>query len=265
MLAALRWRRGIDVDHLDVAAACAALCGLAGLTVPALIARIPEPEDEDDDDTQDGPHDEAAAEPEPIGPSGPKQLYVDVAALPGLAWKSALVAAVSGGLVGAALGWSWPLVFWIPLVPIGVALAVIDWRTQLLPTKLIWPAYALTLAGVLVAWLATRDTGDVVRAFWGWLMAGGLYFLLWVVYPRGLGYGDVRLSGILGIILGYLGWGEVLTGIYAGFLLGGVGGGLLSVLRLVKRKSFPFGPFMLVGALVGVLWGDAVLAGLVGN
>ncbi len=96
-------------------------------------------------------------------------------------------------------------------------------------------------------------------------MAGGLYFLLWVVYPRGLGYGDVRLSGILGIILGYLGWGELLTGIYAGFLLGGVGGGLLSVLRLVKRKSFPFGPFMLVGALVGVLWGDAVLAGLVGN
>ncbi|MFN8194253.1 MAG: A24 family peptidase [Nocardioidaceae bacterium] len=258
------------MDPTVVVPACAVLCGLAGLAVPALIGRIPEPEPEPHDDAHEeavpGLDDgRAGTEPEIVATPAPKEPYAEIAARPGLAWKSALASAAAGALVGLALGWSWPLLFWAPLVPLGVALAVIDWRTQLLPTKLIWPAYAVTLAGVLVVWLATRDTGDVTRAFWGWLMAGGLYFLLWVVYPRGLGYGDVRLSGILGIILGHLGWGEVLTGVYAGFLLGGVLGGLLSVLRVVKRKSFPFGPFMLVGALVGLLWGDPVLASLAGR
>ena len=75
-----------------------------------------------------------------------------------------------------------------------------------------------------------------------------------------MGYGDVRLSGVLGIALGYLGWAELLTGVYAGFLIGGVGGLLLSALRIVDRKAYPFGPFMLVGALVGVLAGPYVAA-----
>ena len=65
------------------------------------------------------------------------------------------------------------------------------------------------------------------------------------------------------LALGYLGWGELLVGLYAGFLLGGVGGGLLSVLRVVERKAFPFGPFMIVGALVGVVAGDLLLESLV--
>ena len=73
-----------------------------------------------------------------------------------------------------------------------------------------------------------------------------------------MGYGDVRLAGLLGIALGWLGWSELLTGVYAGFLLGGVGGLALSLLRLVDRRAYPFGPFMLLGALVGVLAGPAV-------
>ena len=68
---------------------------------------------------------------------------------------------------------------------------------------------------------------------------------MWVVYPRGLGYGDVRLSGLLGLALGYLGWGEVLVGMYAGFLLGGIIGGVLALAKVVDRKRYPFGPFML--------------------
>ncbi len=73
--------------------------------------------------------------------------------------------------------------------------------------------------------------------------------MLWFVYPRGMGYGDVRLSGVLGIALGLPRLGaQLVLGIYAGFLLGGVGGLLLSLLRLVDRKAYPFGPFMLAGA-----------------
>ena len=152
------------------------------------------------------------------------------------------------------------MVYLLPLVPVCVALAVVDWRTRLLPTKVIRPSYLLVVVGVLVCFAATRDVDDLVRAGWGLLVAFGLYWLLWRVYPRGMGFGDVRLSGVLGIALGQLGWGPLIVGVYAGFLLGGVLGGLLSVLRVVDRKGYPFGPFMLVGALVGILWGFPILS-----
>ncbi|MGI8645154.1 MAG: prepilin peptidase [Nocardioides sp.] len=229
------------MDHWALAAVIAVLCGLAGLGVPALVRRIPEPPEPDED----------------------KQTYAAIAGLPGLAWKAALASGLVGALVGLALGWAWPLVYLVPLVPVGVALAVVDWRTRLLPTKVIAPSYLLVIVGVLVCLAATRDVDDLARAGWGWLIAGGLFWSMWRLFPRGMGYGDVRLSGVLGIALGQLGWGPLLVGVYSGFLLGGVVGGMLSVLRVVDRKGYPFGPFMLVGAVVGLLWGDAILTGLV--
>lgn len=239
-----------------------ALVGLVlGAFVPDLVARIPEPEpDPADGSDEAGSSTDGAAEPSPVEEEEPKERYDAIAALPGLRWKTAVASAVVAGLVGGRVGWGTELLLLGYLVPVGVALALVDWRTRLLPTRVIAPSYA---ALALLAVMAAAPGGDwdsLVRAFWGWLVAGGTFFVLWFVYPRGLGYGDVRLSGLLGIALGYLGWGEVLTGVYAGFLLGGVGGLLLSLLRIVDRKAYPFGPFMLVGALVGVLAGPGVAA-----
>jgi leader peptidase (prepilin peptidase)/N-methyltransferase len=247
--------------YLDTAAVCAALAGLAALLVPELIARIPEPVSDDqeldevDTTAVEDPGGTAALEPTETVTEEPKELYVSIAALPGLRWKSVVVAAVTAGLVGGRLGWTWALLFLVPLVPVGVALAVVDWRTRLLPTKVIAPTYAGVIALCVVAG-ALGDWSDVVRAGWGWVVAGGTFLLLWLVYPRGMGYGDVRLSGVLGIALGFLGWGPLLVGVYAGFLLGGIVGSLLTVLKVVDRRAYPFGPFMLVGAVVGVLLGD---------
>lgn len=234
----------------DTATAAAALCVAGGLLVPTLIRRLPEPE--------------PAPRPEhpEAEPEEPKEPYAAIAARPGLRWRSAVVAGAAGGLVGAATGWDWPLLLLLPLVPVSVALAVIDWRTRLLPTRLVAPAYLLAVVLVLACFAITRDTDDLVRAGLGWLVAGGLYFLLWFVHPRGLGYGDVRLSGVLGIALGYLGWGQLMVGVYAGFLLGGFGGVLLTLTRLVERRAMPFGPFMLVGALVGIVAGAGLWANL---
>ena len=67
---------------------------------------------------------------------------------------------------------------------------------------------------------------------------------------------------MLGLALGWLGWAELLVGIWSGLLLGGVLGGLLSV--ALRRRDYPFGPFMLLGALVGVVLGQPVLPGLAG-
>jgi leader peptidase (prepilin peptidase) / N-methyltransferase len=108
------------------------------------------------------------------------------------------------------------------------------------------------------------DWGSLLRAAAGWLVAGGLFLVLWLVYPKGMGYGDVRLSGVLGIALGWLGWPELIIGVYAGFVLGALGGGGLALLRVVDRKRYPFGPFMLVGAVVGVLVGPPLSAWYLG-
>jgi leader peptidase (prepilin peptidase)/N-methyltransferase len=234
---------------------------LLGALVPELIARIPEPEPEPPVDEVGGPDAVPGADQQTRAADEVKERYDAIAALPRLRGKTALVSGAVAALVGARVGWDPALLVLMYLVPVGVALGLVDWRTRLLPTKVIAPSYAVVVALTLLAALAGGgDWDSLVRAGWGWLLAGGTFFVLWFIYPRGMGYGDVRLSGLLGIALGYLGWAELLTGVYAGFLIGGVGGLLLSLLRIVDRKAYPFGPFMLVGALVGVLVGPGVAA-----
>jgi leader peptidase (prepilin peptidase)/N-methyltransferase len=236
-----------------------------GWFVPALVARIPEPQPEGAPPSGEvGTAGEcehgAGASVAGATEEAPKERYEAIAALSGLAWKTALASALVGGLVGASLGWDPVLLVWAYLVPVGVALALVDWRTRLLPTKLVAPSYPVLVVLTVVAAGVSGDWDSLVRAAWGWLVAGGTFFVLWFIHPRGMGYGDVRLSGLLGIALGYLGWAELVTGVYAGFVLGGVGGLLLSLLRIVDRRACPFGPFMLLGALLGVLLGPGVAA-----
>ena len=249
----------------------AGLCALG----PRLIARLPEPEPEAEPEPAGDPGD---SEPHDDGDEGeraterakesdrvlspmagvetpPKVPYVELAARPRLALKLAMWGAVVGLLLGLGIGDEPILLAWIYLGVVGVVLGYIDAQTRLLPTKLIAPSYVVLILLIGLAAALDGDTDDLVRAGLGWVAYGGFYFLMWVVYPRGLGYGDVRLSGLLGLALGYLGWGEVLVGMYAGFLLGGIIGGVLALAKVVDRKRYPFGPFMLVGAVVGVLAG----------
>jgi leader peptidase (prepilin peptidase) / N-methyltransferase len=265
------------VGHLDTAAVCAVVAGAAALVLPRRIAALAEPEPEPEPTPEQAAaraaRRQAAAEraarrgktlKEPV-PEPPKEPYADLAARPHLAVTLAAVAAACGIVIGLALGWDWSLLYWVPLLPLGTALAWIDWHTRLLPVGLVYPAYAVAIVGVVVAAVAQGDSSALVRAGLGWLLAGGLYVVLWFVYPSGLGYGDVRLSGVLGIALAYLGWGELLVGVYAGFLVGGVLGAALRLSGVVRQRHVPFGPFMLVGALVGVVWGQSIGNGLYGG
>jgi leader peptidase (prepilin peptidase)/N-methyltransferase len=238
--------------HLDTALVCALVGAVGGLLVPHLVGRLPEPS---------APAAPADAGGAPAREAAPKPLYADLAAHPGLAWKCALWSAALAGLVGSATGWIWPLLYLLYLVPVGVALAYVDYRTRLLPTRIIAPSYAVVAVLVLVCFAIERDVDDLARAGLGWLVSGLVFWLLWRFTP-GMGYGDVRLSGVLGIALGYLGWGEVLVGMYAGFLVGAVGWIPLRLLRITKDRHFPFGPFMLLGAIVGIVWGEPILASL---
>jgi leader peptidase (prepilin peptidase)/N-methyltransferase len=234
---------------LDAATAAGAVGLVGGALVPDLIARIPEPE----------------PEPEPTAPGAdaeePKQLYAHVAARPGLRWRTAVAGAVAAGLLGGRVGWDPALPFLLYLVPVCVALAVVDWHTRLLPTRLIAPSYVVVGALVALASLLSGDSGALVRALVGWLASFGFFFVLWFVHPRGLGYGDVRLSGLLGMALGWLGWAPLVLGVFGGFVLGAVGGSLLSLTRVVRRRQHPFGPFMVLGALLGATFPDELVAG----
>lgn len=142
---------------------------------------------------------------------------------------------------------------------IGVALALIDLDVKRLPNVIVLPSYGV--AAVLLAFgtLGDADGQDMLRAALGMVALYGFYFLLALIYPSGMGFGDVKLAGVLGLYLGYLGWAEVLVGGFLGFLFGGVvGGALMAARRAGRKSSIPFGPFMLAGALVAILWGGAL-------
>jgi leader peptidase (prepilin peptidase) / N-methyltransferase len=237
--------------HLD-AALVSAVCGaVGGWFVPALIRRIPEPEPE--------------PEPEKVPAEGPKEPYADIAALPGLAWKAAIASAACAAIVGAAVGREWALVILVPLVPLSVALAVIDWRTRLLPTRLVRPATGVAIVLGLIGWAVTRDPDDLVRGAIALVAVRSVFWVLWWFHSAGMGFGDVRLAALLGFALGQLGWGEVVVGVYSGFLVFGLPGLLLAIARRDRsllKSAFPFGPFMLVGALIGVVVGSVVWSSL---
>ena len=201
--------------NLDMATFGALVAAASGVLVPRIIERVPEPEPDEPDGPPRTPRPTRRARPawhrgrrrrgSRAGrrpDEEPKETYFAIADSPGLLWKCVLAALVTGGLIGLAVGWDWSLLFLLPLVPVSLALTVIDWRTKLLPTWLIARTYVGLIVLVLVASLATQDWNDLVRAGIGWAGAGLLFFVLWYIHPRGLGYGDVRLSGILGIALG---------------------------------------------------------------
>jgi leader peptidase (prepilin peptidase)/N-methyltransferase len=142
---------------------------------------------------------------------------------------------------------------------IGVALAMIDLDVKRLPNSIVLPSYVVGGVLLAVAALVDGDWWALLRAALGMAALYGFFFLLALIYPAGMGFGDVKLAGVLGLYLGYLGWAEVVTGGFLGFLFGGVVGGGLMILHRAGRKSqIPFGPFMLAGGLVAVLWGGAL-------
>lgn len=159
-------------------------------------------------------------------------------------------------LVALRLGVAAVLPAFLFLTATGVALAAIDIDVKRLPNALTFPAYAIGLLGIALACLGAGEPGRLLRAVIGMAALFGFYFLLALIHPKGMGFGDVKLAGVLGLYLAYLGWGELAVGAFLGFLLGGAGGILLIVLGRGGMKSkIPFGPYMLVGALLSVLVG----------
>lgn len=153
-----------------------------------------------------------------------------------------------------------PAFWWLGAV--GVALALIDLETRKLPNVLTLPSYAVGIVGLGLAALTTEGLTPWLRALLGCAALYACYFALAFAYPAGMGFGDVKLAGVLGLYLGWLGWASVIVGAFAGFLLGGVVSIALVLAGRAGRKSaIPFGPFMLAGTLIGILAGQRIADG----
>ncbi|MEV6792369.1 A24 family peptidase [Streptomyces sp. NPDC051320] len=166
-----------------------------------------------------------------------------------------LTAALSAALAAAA-GPVPELGVWVLLAPALVLLGTVDRAVQRLPDVLTLPIAAATAVLLGVAALIPGAKGSWPTALLGGLALGGGYFVLFLINPNGMGFGDVKLAAGLGIALGWYGWGVLLLGAFAGFLYGGVYGvGLMLRGRAGRKTAMPFGPFMVAGALTGVLLG----------
>ncbi len=151
------------------------------------------------------------------------------------------------------------IVAYLYFAAISVVLTLIDLDTRRLPNSIVLPSYVVAgLLFTVAAWLA-GEWAALLRAGVGMATLYLFYFLLRLARPGGMGGGDVKLAGVLGIYLGWLGWGPLAVGTFAAFLYGGAFGIVLLLLRRAGRKSaIPFGPWMILGAWTGVFAGDAV-------
>lgn len=167
-----------------------------------------------------------------------------------------LVTAIVWLVLALRIGLDWELPAYLYGGSIGVALALIDIDVKRLPDAIVLPSYVVVTALLLLPAVADSRWSDFLRALLGMAALYAFYFVLALVYPGGMGFGDVKLAGVLGLYMAWLGWGAWAVGAFAGFLLGGLVGVLLLATGRAGRKSaVPFGPFMLVGALIAILAG----------
>lgn len=169
------------------------------------------------------------------------------------------------GLLFAAVGWRFGADVVLPaylfFAAISVVLTLIDLDTRRLPDAIVLPAYPVALALGVVT-VGSHGWWPLERALIGGAVLTGLYLALWYITGgRGLGYGDVKLAGLVGGYAAWLGWGPLVVAGFGGFLLGGAVGVLLMAAgRAGRRTALPFGPFMLAAAWLAVFAGGTLSA-----
>ena len=163
-----------------------------------------------------------------------------------------LVTALVFAAVVAVRGFDDDLVLELPFVAALIALAAIDFDHKLLPNKIVYP---LAAYGVVATLLVDRD--DLVENLIAG--AGAFAFLLAAViaYPRGMGMGDVKLGGAMGLYLGL----SVIPALLAAFLSGSIVGVIILAREGAagRKKAVPFGVFLALGGIVGVLAGPELI------
>lgn len=169
-----------------------------------------------------------------------------------------IVSTTGIGLTGRIL----TLIAFLYLAAVSIALALTDIDAHRLPNAIVLPGYVVGAVLLGAAGIIGGDFGALVGAAIGMVALWAGYLVMALAYPGGMGFGDVKLAGVLGLFLGYLGWGTLVVGAFAAFLLGGIFAlGLVAAGRANRKSGIPFGPWMLAGAWVGIFFGAPVWDG----
>ena len=162
--------------------------------------------------------------------------------------------------VAARFGASWELPAYLVLTAALLAISIIDLEHFIVPDRITAPLTVSALALLGVAAVAEGNGWRFGRTLLGGVAYFAFLLLLNILYPKGMGMGDVKLAFSLGLYLGWLGWGQVFLGGFLAFLLGAVVGVTLIATKIKSRKDVvPFGPFLALGAMLTILWGDPIL------
>lgn len=160
---------------------------------------------------------------------------------------------ISTGLIIVAL---------LYLAAITIALTLIDLDHHRLPNAIVLPGFVVGAALLWPASLLAGDASPILRSGIGAAAMFLAYLILALAYSGGMGFGDVKLAGVLGLYLGWFGWEQLIVGAFAAFVLGGIYSITLLLLRRAHRKTgIPFGPWMMLGAWFGILWGYPIVTG----
>jgi leader peptidase (prepilin peptidase)/N-methyltransferase len=144
-----------------------------------------------------------------------------------------------------------------PFLGVMLAAALIDLRHRIIPNRLVYPAVVVFAVGIVAAWAVGVDVSPV-RAALALLAYGGALLVLALVSPAGMGMGDVKLAGLIGMVLGTIAWKYVVVAAAGGALLGGVGGVVALLLGRSRKDTIPFGPFLAAGAIVAALFAGPI-------
>lgn len=148
------------------------------------------------------------------------------------------------GVAVLAVGPSALLVGLLAVAVVTEELVRTDLTASRLPNRLVLPCYPAAVAGIACHGILTGTSSGLALA------AGGAWFvfLLLLNLGGGMGMGDVKLAGVLGLCLGSVGLAQAVTGLLLAFALGGVAGGVVLARRVGGRHArIPFGPFLLAG------------------
>lgn len=170
-----------------------------------------------------------------------------------------LLTGAAFGLVAVRFGAAWELPAFCAFVAGLIAVSAVDLDCRRVPTRILQATAAVGLPWLVLDAALAADPWPAIRIALGAAGSYGLLFAVHLASPRGLGFGDVRLAGLIGAFLGWLGPLHPALGLVAGFFLGSLAGVAVLVSgRGGRRTALPFAPFLAAGAVLVVVLGDPV-------
>ena len=170
-----------------------------------------------------------------------------------ISWQYPLVELATAILFVLVLYHNLPLLYTLTISSLLIVIFVYDLKHYIIPDKIIYPA--ILVSGIFVWQHATYNIQYTIYAAIG----ASVFFAAMFFASRGkwMGFGDVKLAFFMGL---FLGWPNILVGLFAAFMLGGIiGMGLIVCGKKTMKSQVPFGPFLVTGTFIAMFLGNKIM------